>query len=161
MPATATTTPFDRAFAFGDLVTVSPMAGGRFDPTKVYKITKVPAASNQVNYVASPVDGKGQGVRGRAYSFLPYDGEVPEAPAVPATPDLPPLALGAMVLAKPGRNPGMKQRCPYVVLDIRPDGTLKLAELGGCLNADGHSTFWTKIRRDSVTELDYAELFNL
>ncbi|WP_448812133.1 hypothetical protein [Agromyces bauzanensis] len=140
-----TSTP-RRALSVGDKVTIAPgLFPASVSTTQVFEITKVPTRANEVNYVASPVDG-GRGVRAQAFAFIPFEGEA-EAPEVAGRREFAvPLTMGTVVtVTHPQFNPDDL----YVVLAAARDGGNRLTRLGG-----ENDRYWKSIPTGLCTVVD-------
>lgn len=118
-----------RTFAKDDLVTLDYLFERPGEAGKIWKITKVPAASNQVNYTLEPVTG-GRGLKAKAYMLVPAtDAQRAVAEAqINAEPVLRLLDVGEVVTVTGMPQIDSEQR--HVVLGYAND-RVKIAKLGG------------------------------
>jgi hypothetical protein len=116
----------------------------------VWIVTKVPTRANEVNYVLEPVDG-GRGLRIHGEYLAPFTGETPSDAftTVPPPPRINPGAVGTIDNPRWKGGPG-----PFVVLDQRPDGSLRLVKLGG----DPEGRYWTKVSAAIFTVIENPTL---
>ncbi|PPK90206.1 hypothetical protein CLV92_1252 [Kineococcus xinjiangensis] len=134
-----------------DLVTVHEDYARPSDFGVVYKITAVPQGKRSVNYVATPVNG-GRGLKGKAFVFAPYAGEVPEAGRFISqpVPYAPPIWPGQVVTVS-GPDWSEAPETLFVAVGMG-DRKVRLARLGG---TDGR--VWT-LPNSWLTVVDFARL---